>query len=274
MRLGDPAGHGRGLEVVGAGRGAAGSAEPCGRGALVGSGALAAAGARAVRGRHARDDLADGHRVAGLREDLLDRARRGGRDLGVDLVGGDLDDRLVLLDGLAGLLGPLEDRALGDRLAHRRHDDVDRLAGVRVSRGLLGASSVGAAPPGRPPLPGEISASTAPTVIVSPSAAWILATVPAAGEGTSASTLSVEISTSTSSSATLSPSCLCHSRTVPSETESPICGMVTSTVVLTAIAGVRPYRVPTGLRALQRAVHKPRSRCFRRTGRRHRRRPP
>jgi hypothetical protein len=30
---------------------------------------------------------------------------------------------------------------------------------------------------------------------------------------------------------------------VPSETESPICGIVTWTVVLTAIAGLRPYRV-------------------------------
>ena len=46
---------------------------------------------------------------------------------------------------------------------------------------------------------GAISASTAPTSTVSPSAAWIFTTVPRAGAGTSASTLSVEISTSVSS---------------------------------------------------------------------------
>ena len=78
----------------------------------------------------------------------------------------------------------------------------------------------------------EISASTAPTATVSPSAAWIFTTGPAAGEGTSASTLSVEISTSVSSASTASPSCLCHSSTVPSATESPIAGMTTWTVPL------------------------------------------
>ena len=80
-----------------------------------------------------------------------------------------------------------------------------------------------------------ISASSAPTAIVSPSAACSLAIVPAAGAGTSASTLSVETSTIVSSSETGSPSALCHSRMVPSETESPIAGMTTCTVVLTAI---------------------------------------
>ncbi|MEJ7715521.1 MAG: hypothetical protein WKF40_07385 [Thermoleophilaceae bacterium] len=44
-------------------------------------------------------------------------------------------------------------------------------------------------------------------------------------EGTSASTLSVEISTSGSSTATVSPTCFSHSRTVPSETDSPIAGI-------------------------------------------------
>jgi len=63
----------------------------------------------------------------------------------------------------------------------------------------------------------------------------IFTIVPATGEGTSASTLSVEISTSVSSTATLSPSCLCHSRTTPSVTDSPIAGMVTWVVVFTAM---------------------------------------
>ena len=97
--------------------------------------------------------------------------------------------------------------------------------------------------------PAVISASSAPTLTVSPSAAWILTIVPETGEGTSASTLSVEISTSVSSAATLSPTCLCHSRTVPSETESPIAGITTSIVpVSTAIPGLHSNGLP-GLRS-------------------------
>src|SRR3954447_5361742 len=92
--------------------------------------------------------------------------------------------------------------------------------------------------------PDSISHSSWPTSIVSPSAAWIFTTVPAVGDGTSASTLSVEISTRTSSRATSSPSCLCHSRTVPSVTDSPIAGMVTCTVVFTAIESLTLARQP------------------------------
>ena len=66
--------------------------------------------------------------------------------------------------------------------------------------------------------------------------------VPEAGAGTSASTLSVEISTSVSPSETASPSCLCHSRTVPSRTDSPIAGSVTCVVVFTAIPGIYSRR--------------------------------
>ena len=80
-----------------------------------------------------------------------------------------------------------------------------------------------------------ISASTAPTATVSPSCAWIFTTRPPCGAGTSASTLSVETSTRVSSAATSSPSALCHSRMVPSVTESPIWGITTSIVVFTAM---------------------------------------
>ena len=52
--------------------------------------------------------------------DRLDHARRGRRDLGVDLVGRDLDDRLVLLDPVAFLHQPARDRAFEDALAERR----------------------------------------------------------------------------------------------------------------------------------------------------------
>src|SRR5215208_23307 len=55
--------------------------------------------------------------------------------------------------------------------------------------------------------------------------------VPAAGAGTSASTLSVEISTSGSSASTRSPTCFNQPRTVPSVTDSPIWGMVIWTLV-------------------------------------------
>ena len=60
--------------------------------------------------------------------------------------------------------------------------------------------AVAASPPAAP-FVGAISASTAPTTTVSPSAAWTFTIVPAIGAGTSASTLSVEISTSVSSAA-------------------------------------------------------------------------
>ena len=89
---------------------------------------------------HPADHLSDRDRVAGLREDLGDGAGRGRGHLGVDLVGRDLDDRLVRLDRVADLLGPLEHDALGDRLAHRRHHDVDGLLLLRcllLLRGLL-----------------------------------------------------------------------------------------------------------------------------------------
>ena len=191
---------------------------------------------RTVRARlHAPDHLADVHGVAGLREDLLHHARRGRRDLGVDLVGGDLDDRLVLVDPVARLLRPLEDDALGDRLAHRGHHDLDRL-GRRPPAACFAPPASGAR--------GAVAARRRPARSpraarrrsrCRPRSAWTLTTVPVAGEGTSASTLSVEISTIVSSSETESPSCLCHSRMVPSETESPIAGMTTWTVVSTAI---------------------------------------
>ena len=103
--------------------------------------------------------------------------------------------------------------------------------------GAASGSGSSAVIAGADPLVGAISASTLPTPTVSPSAAWILTTVPLTGAGTSASTLSVDISTSVSSSEISSPSCLCHSRMEPSETESPIGGMTTSTVVFTAISG-------------------------------------
>ena len=93
------------------------------------------------------DDLADRDGLARLGEDLGDGAGRGGGHLGVDLVRGDLDDRGVGLDRVADGLGPLEHDALGDRLAHLRHDDVDQLGLARL--GLVGRGRRGRVRRGR-----------------------------------------------------------------------------------------------------------------------------
>ncbi len=63
---------------------------------------------------------------------------------------------------------------------------------------------------------------------VDPSGTLISASVPAAGDGISASTLSVEISNSGSSRCTLSPGFFSHLVMVPSVMDSPIWGMTTS----------------------------------------------
>ena len=67
----------------------------------------------------------DSHRFAFLDEDLRERPAARGRDLRVDLVGRDLEQRLVGIDVLALLLQPLRDRPLGDGHAHLRHHDID-----------------------------------------------------------------------------------------------------------------------------------------------------
>src|SRR3954469_12017223 len=74
-------------------------------------------------------------------------------------------------------------------------------------------------------------ASTVPTSTVVPTSTRISATRPLAGDGTSVSTLSVEISTIGSSFSTQSPTRFFHSTTVPSATDTPIWGIVTSTSV-------------------------------------------
>ena len=96
-------------------------------GSLVGGRALLGGrcGRRGALGRDHRDTRADGHRLALVHEDLLDDAGAGTRDLGVDLVGRDLEKRLVGLDRIALVLDPADDRALRDGHAHLGHHDVD-----------------------------------------------------------------------------------------------------------------------------------------------------
>ena len=72
---------------------------------------------------------------------------------------------------------------------------------------------------------------------VVPGATRISRRTPAAGEGISASTLSVEISNRGSSRSTRSPTFLSHFVTVPSAIDSPIWGMMTS-----AMASLAPSR--------------------------------
>src|SRR4029077_6882596 len=76
--------------------------------------------------------------------------------------------------------------------------------------------------------PAPITATTLLTGTVSPSLTRISATTPAAGEGISASTLSVEISNSGSPRSTVSPTCLIQRTMVPSAIDSPIWGITTS----------------------------------------------
>src|SRR5579884_3604303 len=79
-----------------------------------------------------------------------------------------------------------------------------------------------------------MTASRVPTSTVSPSGTRISVTTPAAGEGTSESTLSVDTSKRTSSSSTGSPTFFIHLVMVPSVTVSPSWGMVMSANVQTS----------------------------------------
>src|SRR3954465_14695929 len=72
-------------------------------------------------------------------------------------------------------------------------------------------------------------AITLPTSTVDPTSTMISCTRPVAGASTSVSILSVEMEAMISSACTQSPTCFFHSTTVPSATETPIWGMVTST---------------------------------------------
>ena len=90
-------------------------------------GATASASAAVARRRSVAEHGqagADRDRLALRHQDLNEVATGGGRHLGVDLVGGHLEDELVGRDLVADLLEPPGDRALGDRLAQLRHGDV------------------------------------------------------------------------------------------------------------------------------------------------------
>src|SRR3954471_3262541 len=116
----------------------------------------------------------------------------------------------------------------------------------------LGASGFGAAGAGAGAAAAGFAAAAAASVsstatsvwtgTVCPSCTLISASVPAAGAGISASTLSVEISNRGSSRFTVSPTFLSHLLSVPSAMDSPICGISTST---RAIASPSVRREPS-----------------------------
>src|ERR1051325_2144306 len=97
-------------------------------------------------------------------------------------------------------------------------------AGFSSTTFAAGASAVAA------PLPSS-TATTVFTSTVSPSLNLTSVNVPAAGEGISASTLSVEISNNGSSRSPRSPTFFSHFVIVPSAMDSPICGITTSVLI-------------------------------------------
>src|SRR3954471_14759783 len=106
-----------------------------------------------------------------------------------------------------------------------------------------------------------------PTSTVIPTSTSSDVTRPVAGDGTSVSTLSVEISTIGSSASTQSPTRFFHSTTVPSATETPICGIVTSTAV--SIGEELTARLPHVVGLGQDRPLERRAERDRRVGRRH-----
>src|SRR3954471_19822954 len=101
-------------------------------------------------------------------------------------------------------------------------------AAIRRTTGEIGGlCSSGCASPGDAPV--SIVANTVPTSTVAPIPTSSDVTRPVAGDGTSVSTLSVEISTIGSPASPPSPTRLFPSTTVPSATDTPIWGIVTST---------------------------------------------
>src|SRR6185312_14285602 len=101
-------------------------------------------------------------------------------------------------------------------------------ATARAGDAAAGAAAAGAAAATGAPFSVSILATSVWTATVFPSGTRISASVPAVGEGISASTLSVEISKIGSSRLTSSPTFLSHFERVPSAIDSPICGIVTS----------------------------------------------
>ena len=88
-----------------------------------GCGGLGWSGGFAVDG-DGSDDRVHADRRAFGDFDFLQNAGGGSGNFGVDLVGGDFEERFVALNFVAGLLQPLGNSAFDDGFAHLGHDDV------------------------------------------------------------------------------------------------------------------------------------------------------
>src|SRR5271163_515504 len=107
---------------------------------------------------------------------------------------------------------------------------VSPSASVVAGTAAAGAGcAMGAGAAAAPTAPPTLMAATTVLICtVVPACTLISASTPAAGEGISASTLSVEISKRGSSCCTASPGFFSHLVMVPSKIDSPIWGMITS----------------------------------------------
>ena len=83
---------------------------------------------RLARVADGRDDAVDGDGFPFLDLDLRQDAGRRRRDLGIDLVGRDLEQRLVTVDRITDFLDPSNDGAFGDRLPHLGHYYVSHVS--------------------------------------------------------------------------------------------------------------------------------------------------
>src|SRR3954462_5952496 len=117
-----------------------------------------------------------------------------------------------------------------------------------------------------PPAAPSIRASTVPTSTVWPTSTRISTTVPSPGDSTSVSILSVEIPQMISSRSTRSPTPFFHSTTVPSETDTPICGMTTS---ISSVRGEVTARLLDAVDGRQQRLLERRRERDRHVGRRH-----
>src|SRR5206468_3274750 len=72
-----------------------------------------------------RDERLHRNGLPFLNLDLRQGAGRGRGDLGIDLVGRDLEQRLITFDDVADLLEPLAQGAFGNRFAHLGHQDIN-----------------------------------------------------------------------------------------------------------------------------------------------------
>jgi hypothetical protein len=76
----------------------------------------------------ARHHGVDAYRLAFFHQHLGQRSGGGRRDLGIDFIGGDFEQRFVALHTLAGLLEPLGERAFDNAFAHLGHHYVGHVS--------------------------------------------------------------------------------------------------------------------------------------------------